>query len=285
MKDPVKRWLAAQIAQVDSVRGCTTDREADIAAFTWSANVTHIYLIDTLPKVRQLKKMIGDNSRVGIGTLFIVDTGLLPPDGAKVIPDETLVALHALFKDKIYTYRVDEHEQPHIGQVHLRSFGRGDEREVWYGPDIEIRHLPCYRVWVKAPHSVKGDWLVANFGSEGFWKASDYTTGRDSVRRQQRGATQHFTWSKSSFGDTRLEENGAKAAPPPTPPVQSTRLDTSYAQLGLSNGASNDEVKSAFRKKALELHPDVSNLPKEEAELRFKLLSEAYTYIKVKMGW
>jgi hypothetical protein len=262
------------------------DREADIVAFTWSANVTYIYLLESLPKVRQLKKLTGDNSRIGIGTLFLVDASLLPPDGVKVTPHETLVALHALFKDKIYTYRVDEQSEPHIGQVHFRSFGRGDERETWYGPDIEIRHLPCYRVWVKSPHSVKGDWLMANFGSEGFWKASDYRTDRDSVRKQQRGAnTQHFTWSKSSFGDTKLNENGAETPLPSPPPVRTTRLDTSFAQLGLASGASNDEVKSAFRKMARELHPDVSDLPKEEAELRFRLLSEAYTYIKVKKGW
>jgi curved DNA-binding protein CbpA len=36
---------------------------------------------------------------------------------------------------------------------------------------------------------------------------------------------------------------------------------------------------------ARELHPDVSTLPKEEAEHRFRQLNEAYTFIRVTMGW
>jgi molecular chaperone DnaJ len=47
-----------------------------------------------------------------------------------------------------------------------------------------------------------------------------------------------------------------------------------YALLGLERGASDQEVKKAFRRLARELHPDVSDHPK--AELRFREVSEAY---------
>ena len=47
-----------------------------------------------------------------------------------------------------------------------------------------------------------------------------------------------------------------------------------YDILGVSKDASKDEIKSAFRKKARELHPDVNKAP--DAEEKFKELGKAY---------
>jgi hypothetical protein len=285
----IKRWLSEQLTALDSVRGCAVDREADVVAYTWSGTVIHVHLLETLWKVRQIKKIAGDNSRVGIATLFLVNAKLVPPDGERLEPDEGLLALHGLFKDKIYTYRI-EAETPRIGQVHFKSFGRSDEREVWYGPHIEIRSLPYYRVWVKAPHSIKGEWLMANFGSDTFWKHADYTAGRDAFRRARRQAfTQQSTWSNadwngnSGYGYKTSDEKSQ--SPNGHMPGKDPKLDRAYTQLGLQRSATSDEVKAAFRKMARELHPDVSKLPKDEAEQRFKTLNEVYTYIKVTNGW
>ncbi|MBU0572587.1 DnaJ domain-containing protein [Patescibacteria group bacterium] len=49
-----------------------------------------------------------------------------------------------------------------------------------------------------------------------------------------------------------------------------------YDILGVSKGASQDEIKKAYRKQALEWHPDKHKDNKETAEKRFKEVNAAY---------
>lgn len=300
MSQVVKSWLKGQIAAVESVRTAQITPDGSLIAHTWSSGIISIYVPDDLPKPRHLKKLIQENTRVGVGSLFLVDAKHVPADGAQTAPDEALLALHALFRDKLYTYGLRQ-GVPYIGQVHFRAFNtRGDEREVWYGPDITVRNLPSYRVWVSSPLSVKGNWLVANFGNESFWKEADYTIGREAFRRQKReedkasGASEpHFyTWSSPAWSNTKPDDLPPKQGaprgyqrPPDTPRPMETELDRCYTLLGLTRTASSDDVKTAFRRLAREVHPDVSTLPKAEAEARFKRLNDAYTRIKAANKW
>ena len=47
-----------------------------------------------------------------------------------------------------------------------------------------------------------------------------------------------------------------------------------YEVLGISKGASDDEIKKAYRKLAKQYHPDVNKAP--DAEAKFKEINEAY---------
>lgn len=49
-----------------------------------------------------------------------------------------------------------------------------------------------------------------------------------------------------------------------------------YDILGISKGSSADEIKKAYKKQALEWHPDRHKDDKETAEKRFKEINEAY---------
>ncbi|MFO8237502.1 MAG: DnaJ domain-containing protein, partial [Prochlorococcaceae cyanobacterium] len=47
-----------------------------------------------------------------------------------------------------------------------------------------------------------------------------------------------------------------------------------YESLGVERGASEEEIKKAYRRLARQYHPDISK--EEGAEARFKEISEAY---------
>jgi molecular chaperone DnaJ len=52
-----------------------------------------------------------------------------------------------------------------------------------------------------------------------------------------------------------------------------------YETLGVSKGADSEELKKAYRKLAMQYHPD-RNQGDKEAEKKFKEINEAYEILK-----
>src|ERR1700678_4443780 len=59
------------------------------------------------------------------------------------------------------------------------------------------------------------------------------------------------------------------------PPVMAVRFKDYYETLGVARGASEGDIKKAFRRLAREYHPDVAK-DKKKAEEKFKEINEAY---------
>ncbi|MBK8035065.1 MAG: J domain-containing protein [Chloroflexi bacterium] len=251
-------------------------KDGHLIAHTWTGTLIYVYLLDEPVRVRNLKRILSEGTRVGVGSLFIVDAALVPSDGALTTPDEGLLALHALYRDKVYTYRQTTDGYA-VGQVHFKPLGRGSEQEAWYGPDVEITPAVVPRV-VKQPQSIRGDWLVANFGTEAFWKQPDYITGRNAFPQADYARSHPVLHVEQS-------ELGGCAGRGVSHPSIACRSPSwiAYEPLGFARCVRR-RGEAAFRKLAREFHPDVSKLPKEEAEARFKRLYAAYRYIKTASG-
>src|SRR5215217_8261979 len=64
-----------------------------------------------------------------------------------------------------------------------------------------------------------------------------------------------------------------------TAPISFPRMADFYNVLGVERGASDDDLKKAYRKLAMQYHPD-RNGGSKEAEERFKEITEAYDVLR-----
>ncbi len=266
LKTAVKSWLRDHLIRLMSVQRCTLlprasvadpVRDTDVTVHTWSGNVIHIHLVDEPLKPARLKKIVEHATGAGIHTLFLVDAALLPRAGEHVPADRWYLAVYALTKDRLYAYYLHD-GQPAVRRVEFTPVNRL-EVQARYGANVDVNNLRHFRHSVR--HSaVKGYWLLADFESD-------------------------MPPKSAGFRQTTTPPPRADSGAPPPVAAPPTRLEAACALLGVSPQATREEVKAAFRKRAFAVHPDVSALPKAEAEARFKRLAEAYEIIKAANRW
>ena len=270
----LKKWLREQLIQLVNVKRCsfgqasvTGDpvREADIVVYTWAGVMILIHLIDEPVKAPKIRRILENATGAGIASLFILDAAQLPRPGERIEGDKWYKVFQQLANERIYTYRVGKNG-PEIRPAQFMAVTR-TESELRYGPALPVQQIRYLRQTVKQA-ALKGYWLMADFETE----------------RSARNPAFRFTDPGAQQQPHQQSANG-KTAPLEQPQAAKTKLDACYEMLGIARTATREEARAAFRKLAFAVHPDVSQLPKDEAEARFKLLSEAYEYIKVTNSW
>lgn len=257
-------WLQAKFDAATDVKLATTQPEstvvfqnhrADLVVYTWMGAVLYVYLLEKEPRVRELRGILRENSRTGIGTLFMVKLALLPPAGKGIAMSDWQDGLRGLSDSWIYGYSPEQD----IVQVHFQPTPIAEQFDCLHLPNFVIEHVSVRRREVNS--SLKGDWFLGDIASPAFKRRINYE------RIHQRF---HYT---------------TRTAPREVSPAPVDTLLRYYEMLGLERNASEKEVKSAFRRLAMNIHPDVSSLPRAEAERRIKELIEAYEFIKEYHGW
>ncbi len=271
-----KHWLKARLDNVVSVQASVIVPGNNLVIQTWTGVVINIYLFDTPIKTRSIKKVLQDSGEIGIGSMFIVDANLLPLPDTRFEPDEWLLAIHTLTHERVYAYAFDVHG-PKLLQAHLEPIGLTGTYQIKYGPEVAVDQLRYLRMSFKE-RFIKGDWHVADFGYQAFWRDAN----RGFQPNYRRPDNRQYTWR--SWSNTTWNGPQQQEIPAPPRPARS-RIDLAYDLLEIGREATRDEVKAAFRKRAMIFHPDTTQLPKEEAQTRFLEVTEAYEYIKTYNNW
>lgn len=280
MSEIVKKWLKHQIDPMVSVQTSVIGNNPSLIIHTWTGARIHLYLIEAPIKPRTLKRILQEATNTGTNSMFILNVSLLPPDSQRVVPPEWLLAIQHLTNDRIYGYQITK-QGIELIQVHFEPVNNNiEEYKTWYGPKIPFEKLRHYRVSVK-PRYIKGDWLVADFDTPAYWRTNDYRHQHNQKDRQARQSG-HTTWYTYSAQQTwsGYDDHGQSVHSP-----LQAYLHNCYQVLGIETSASRDEVKAAFRRRAIAYHPDTSELPREEAAAKFRELNDAYDYIKSANGW
>lgn len=283
-----KKHLRDRIAHFVNVQRCVLGqaamaaapiRDVDIVVHMWAGVVIHIHVIDEPIKVGKVRRIIESATDNGIPTLFLLDSTLLPAAKTHIALDQWYVPFQSLVDDRAYCYRLEANE-PVIAPVQFRPYSR-IELEVNYGQPLLVSQIQHSRISVRHS-SLKGFWLLADF-------ETDPNANLPPIRRTDY-SNYHHNGSRPSFQDMphweKVPTGDKTNTPPPNANLpQKSRLEQACEVLGVSASSSREEVKAVFRKLAFAVHPDVSTLPKPEAEARFKLLSEAYAFIKTTNRW
>jgi len=231
------------------------NHSANLVVQTWMGATLHVYAVDKTPKIRDLRAILKDNSRSGIGTLFIVQDALLPAPSKDIELTDWQDALRSLSDGWIYSAT----DQGQIQQVHFTALPLANHFQCWHMTEFKIEHVSVRQREITT--GMKGEWFLGDIASPAFKRRINYER-----------VNQRFHYE-------------TRSTPKATNSVPQDEMSAHYKLLGLDRSASEREVKAAFRRLAMNVHPDVSSLPRSEAEHRIKELIRAYEAIKDQHGW
>ncbi len=270
MSEQLKNWLRDNLVGLVGVQQAVVNPPAevisraypvDIRALLWTGVIVNIYVLEEAIKPRTIRQILQHDTNQGIGSMFIIAPHLAPAPGAQFIPPEWMLNIQALHHERLYAYPPENREMA-IMHIHLERVDATERYEAIYGPQLILDRLHYGRITIKQ-RAIKGYWLTAHFGPAPFWQ------------QERRKFYVPPPRSQSTNG----------SVPPPSPGRPKTELERSYEILGVRLNATQEEIKTAFRRQVFNVHPDVSALPKIIAEEKFRMLAEAYETIKAERGW
>jgi hypothetical protein len=262
----VANWLASEFHKVQDVKSATIQTEnahifqnhdADFVVETWMNSRLYVYICDKEIKSRTIKNTLQQNTSASVGTLFILNSVLVPEDGETIELKDWQDDLRVMNGGAIYAYRLVDDEL-NIIQVNFSETMHRHVYDCWHTTDFPLEAVSVRRREFNT--HIKGSWYIADIASPQFKR-----------RINQERASQRFHYRTKN-----------------THPIDITpadQINAAYLTLQIEVSAGQDAVKEAFRKMAREYHPDVTEHDKEEAEQRFKEIKLAYDQIKSDRHW
>lgn len=233
--------------------------DIDLLVETWMGSRIHVYIIREELRNRDIKAVLKSNQRAHAGSLFMVEKPYLPAEGELHQLEDWVNSLQTLYDGFIYSFFYDVDEIK-LGKWMVSEIQ--DHYFCWYLNDFVAESAT-----VKTRHIdkvIKGDWYIGDITSANY------------KRQMHRDRAQHRFHYKTKY----TGQNGAQ-----NKDLTPQELEAQYELLGVSYDAAMGEVKAAFRQLARTYHPDVADLPPDEAEKRFKEVSAAWDKIKGHHNW
>ncbi len=266
MRQPVAELLKSRFRTIQDVKTASArpaanltfrNHEPDVIIETWMNSRLYIYLVERAPKPRNIRSILKQNTGASIGTLFLVNSALLPGDGYCGKLQDWQDDLSAMNVGAIYAFEL-QGDGLKIFQVNVDETTQRNLYHVWH-----TRDFPCDAVSVRRREfqtNIRGSWYIG-----------DISTPRFKRRISEERAQQRFHYRTKR---TKSPHD-----------VPADKINAAYLALEIEVGAGQDAVKEAFRKLALKYHPDISEHDKGEAEQRFKEVKSAYDRIKSHRRW
>lgn len=253
--------LAHQLKPNESLKSVRVMDDRFILIKMDTGDLVVIYLIDVELSLRDIKKALTDNTAQNIFTLFVISEDLIPSDGETLEFMSFLKALHTVYHEKIYVYRVDEHGIV-IFPVRFRAKRQGADYQAIYRSPIDLEHLAVEHIETGYP--INGFWATAHFKRK-------VETALDS-QSQQRPFGDFFYQQQQQTQTHHQNYSGSSRKSP-----KNHSMRRHYQILGIALHASEEEIRGAYRRLARQYHPDLNTSP--SAKERMQEINLAYREI------
>lgn len=276
MSNVIARGLCTLFAATPDVHRASTQADsavifkshrADLVVSTWMGARLYIYIFKERPKVRDIKNLLRDNGRGGIGSLFIVHQALFPANDSIVKLKDWQEALYLLNDGFIYSYFVEENTIK-LTQIHFTPSTVKDDFRCWHLRKFSVENVTVRKREI-TQGNIRGKWHLGDITSPSYKRKINYERANQRFHYRTK-YTQDIPGGNPNGGQIRARDD---------------ELAKYYKLLGVDKDASEEVIKAAFRRMAMQVHPDVSALPRQEATRRIKELNEAYDYIKDYHDW